>query len=86
MLGNFLGILLLSRLIQLPEDHAGGVRILHAEATEDLIHPVLKVEGPLELSFRDKAAFIPTQAVPLVTNGLLNRPKSAFIRLYVDIF
>ena len=58
---------------------------MHAEATEYLIHPILKVEGPFELTFRDEAAFIATQAVSLVTDGLLNRPESALIRFCVNI-
>jgi len=87
MLGDFGGVLLLGRLLEFPEDHAGGVRVLHAEAPEDLIHPVLKVEGtPFELTFRDEAAFIATQAVPMVTDSLFNRPQGAFIRFCVDIF
>lgn len=87
MLGDFGGVLLLGRLLEFPEDHAGGVRVLHAESTEDLIHPVLKVEGtPFELTFRDEAAFIATQAVPMVTDSMLNRPQGAFIRFCVDIF
>ena len=48
---------------------------MHAEAPEDLVHPVLKVYGaPFELTFRDEAAFIASQAVPMVTDSLLNRP------------
>ena len=48
---------------------------MNAEAPEDLIHPVLKVEGaPFELTYRDEAALIATQTVPIVTDGLLYRP------------